>query len=271
VLIPALKSRRVLRKSLIAELHAQAAAAGDVEVLVEEDAGGCPSGAKRNRLLRRARGAYVSFVDDDDQVDRKYVQRIRAGTLAGPDCVSFWLRRTGDDRPPVVHRFSIYHAEDHGQVRGLPGVRLFQANHLCAWRRELASLIGFPEHLGYADDVFWYRPLLASGLVQTELHITAVLYYYHWRSDATGNQSAERIAATRRWCGGGIECFIADGRICRATEPIERTAGKAEIACHCGLEPGVCEVSRAGARRICVVTDRSGPVPVPPRPTARTR
>lgn len=204
ILVPTLVSRRGLRQELFTVLERQAKFAGDVEILWEEDDGRIPSGTKRNRLMGRSRGEYVCFVDDDDMVTPDYVQRIRLGTLKGDDVVSFQLERIGDDRPRAVHSFSIHHHQDK---QWSDGVRQYQANHLCAWRRDLALAVPFPPNIGYDDDVFSYTPRAASGLVETEYHIPEVLYTYYYRSTATGNQSRLARERTFRWAAGGVDYF----------------------------------------------------------------
>ena len=103
------------------------------------------------------------------------------------------------------------------------------ANHLCAWRRGVGSAVGFPPNLGYNDDVFWYKPLLASGLVTSEEHVPRVLYTYRFHPDLTANEKRAVKTATYRWAGQGIECFRRDAEILIAAESIDRIGGQAVI------------------------------------------
>jgi hypothetical protein len=96
------------------------------------------------------------------------------------------------------------------------------ANHLCAWRREVGSAVSFPPNLGYNDDVFWYKPLLASGLVRSEEHIPHVLYIYQYHPTATVNEQRAVKMATYRWAGQGIECFRRGAEILIAAQSIDR-------------------------------------------------
>ena len=211
ILVPALRSRRAMRKQLEAVLLPQVAQHRDVELLVEEDNGRLPSGEKRNRLIRRSTGQYFCFVDDDDLVTGDYVRLIRESCLSNADVISFWIERTGNDRPRQVHRLSIRYRDAQRLTDGELGMA---ANHLCAWRRDLATAVAFPPHLGYNDDVFWYAPLLASGLVRTEHHVPQILYRYRYDRSNTVNQRAESMRNTYRWAAGGVECFRSpDGQI----------------------------------------------------------
>lgn len=200
-----------MRKQLEAVLLPQVAPYRDVELLVEEDNGRLPSGEKRNRLIRRSAGQYFCFVDDDDLVTGDYVRLIREGCLAGADVVSFRIERTGNDRPRQVHQLSLRYRDGQRLPDGKLGMAV---NHLCAWRRDLGTAVAFPPHLGYNDDVFWYTPLLASGLVRTEHHVPQILYEYRYHRSNTVNQRRGSVRQTHRWAAGGVDCFRRpDGQI----------------------------------------------------------
>lgn len=215
ILIPALESRRSLRAELEYILQQQLKKFDDCELLIEEDNGQLPSGAKRNKLLSQARGQYVCFVDDDDLVSNTYVENLRQGCRRQVDIVSFDILRQSNDRSERVHRFKF--GMLHGQrlsnnILGMP------TNHLCAWKRELATLVAFQPQLGYNDDVFWYEPLNHSGLVRSSHHIPIVLYIYRWRRELTANQRAIDVARTRDWSRGGVPCYMINGKPAVATQ-----------------------------------------------------
>ena len=226
ILIPALASRRLMRRRLEASLLAQSRAFDDVEVLVEKDDGRLPSGEKRNRLIQRSRGEYFAFVDDDDLVQSEYIPELRAGCRTGADVVSFWVRRTDPTRPTSIQAFSIHYQDKQRLADGKLGM---MANHLCAWRRDVGSAVSFPANLGYNDDVFWYKPLLASGLVTTEAHLARVLYTYRFHPARTVNERRAVKRATYRWAGRGIECFRRGDEILIAARNIDRIGGRAVI------------------------------------------
>lgn len=65
-----------------------------IEVLVEKDDGKISIGTKRNRLMARAAGKYLCYIDDDDMVSQSYVELILGGIEKHfeekkfyPDCV----------------------------------------------------------------------------------------------------------------------------------------------------------------------------------------
>jgi len=226
ILMPALASRRPMRRRLEASLLAQSRAFDDVEVRVDEDDGRVPSGEKRNRLIERSQGEYFAFVDDDDLVQPEYIRELRAGCRTGADVVSFWVRRTDPTRPTRIQAFSIHYQDKQQPADGK--VRMM-ANHLCAWRREVGSAVSFPPNLGYNDDVFWYKPLLASGLVRSEEHVARVLYTYRFHPVRTVNERRAVKRATYRWAGRGIECFRRGAEILVAAQSIDRIGDRAII------------------------------------------
>lgn len=226
ILMPALASRRPMRRRLEASLLAQSRALGDVEVLVEEDDGRVPSGEKRNRLLERSQGEYFAFVDDDDRVRPDYIRELRAGCRTGADVVSFWIRRTDPTRPTRIQAFSIHYQDKQPLAGGKVGM---MANHLCAWRREVGSAVSFPPNLGYNDDLFWYKPLLASGLVKREAHVARVLYVYRFHPARTMNERRALKRETYRWAGRGIECFRRGAEILVAAQSIDSVGGRAVV------------------------------------------
>lgn len=176
-----------------------------VELIWHVDNGEATSGAKRQMLAERSTGDYIAFVDDDDRLDRDYVSELVSACLKRPDIVTFDLLMTfsggprGRLRKPEKWSYGLYpNDRNAGKM---------SANHLCAWRRELALKVAWPPLLGYADDQLWYQPLIASGLVQSEVHIDKVLYYYQFSYSGTQNQRADRIEYARKHVGKGLRCF----------------------------------------------------------------
>lgn len=237
ILIPTLASRSRNMFELVAELTRQAQILGlsddEYEVLINIDNGEVPSGRKRQSLLDAARGDYVAFFDDDDRPSPRYVESIvDAIRSRQPDVVTFGVERRGDRGFVGTQWFWLGGADN----RKLPdGSVEMQANHLMAWRREIARTVAWPQNLGYGDDQVWYQTLAIAIAGQdwslNEAHIHEPLYYYHWSAESTANQTQARMAAAMKWQGDGLSVAVVDGvYVAAPTWPAETMiAGRFQI------------------------------------------
>jgi hypothetical protein len=91
ILIATLSSRQEKLRRLLDVLLPQAEKAGDVEVVALHNFGERHVGEYRQVLLDSARGAYVSYVDDDDMVEQDLVESVRSamGQRLAPDYIAF--------------------------------------------------------------------------------------------------------------------------------------------------------------------------------------
>jgi hypothetical protein len=134
-------------------------------------------GEKRDALLRLARGEYVAFVDDDDNVTGDYVARILAAIPTGPDVVTFRQSAVyNGQHSTVVFRLG----QDNGPFEP-NGITRRNAWHVCAWRRDLAIRSAFPAS-NYGEDWAFAGPLCAAA--KTEVHVPEVIHFYsHSRAE----------------------------------------------------------------------------------------
>lgn len=154
----------------------------EVELLIETDAGELSIGAKRNRLVLRAQGKYVAFIDDDDLVSDDYVARILEAAKQDSDAIGFRVKRlvNGIQVGEAVHSLENTRYEQRTLADG-SRLYLRPPNHLNPIRRSIAFQVPFmPANFGedrdYAERV---RPLLKS-----EHFIDAQLYMYLYRTPA---------------------------------------------------------------------------------------
>jgi len=164
--------KRLLKIAKLCEMFQTQIGDQAVEHLVLIDNKRRTVGEKRDALLRAARGRYVAFLDDDDLPEPEYVQSILEAAKTVPDVITF--------RQRVIYN------GDLGEVEfrlGNPN-EAFQPGHLtrrnawhvCAWRRSLAIMSGFPAS-NYGEDWQFAAPLCAmEGL--KEFHIPRVLHNY---------------------------------------------------------------------------------------------
>jgi len=150
-------------------------------------------GEKRDGLLRAARGQYVAYVDDDDDVSNDYVEEIlNAINYAShkPDVVTFQQQAIVNDAVGIVE-FKLKNPNEPFRSTSLqavfldgcaPPITRRSAWHVCAWNRLLAIRSSFPAS-NYGEDWAYAAPLCA--VAQTEVHIPKILHYYRHDSKTT--------------------------------------------------------------------------------------
>lgn len=142
-----------------------------MEILVDGDVGDISIGEKRNNLLKRAKGDYVCFIDDDDMVPDYYVEEILKAIETGPDCVGFNGAIVSQEgkRDLVSYRMGITKVDRDGQW--------FRAGigHLSPVKREIALSAMFPE-VNSAEDVEYAK--LIQPKLKTQVVIDRFMYFY---------------------------------------------------------------------------------------------
>ena len=141
-------------------------------------------GLKRDTLLRMARGKYVAFVDDDDDVSDDYVASILGAADKDVDVITFLQEASIDGQRGVVE-FKLGNPNEsfQGYECGVNvGITKRNAWHVCAWRRTLAILSKFPDS-NYGEDWQFAGPL--CQIAKTEIHIPEILHYYRHNSKTT--------------------------------------------------------------------------------------
>ena len=144
---------------------------GQVEHLMLSDNRTRSIGAKRQALLDIARGEYIAFVDDDDDISDDYVSRILAAIESKPDVITFRQKVTYNGATGIVE-FGI---NNHDHPFEPDTITLRAPWHVCAWKREKVATCQFGES-NYGEDLVWCqqaRRRIASGL-----HIPAILHSY---------------------------------------------------------------------------------------------
>lgn len=178
ILICTIPKRKALFDKLLFELRAQVLASGEkIEILADGNDG--TVGLKRQRLIEKAQGKYVVFVDDDDWVSTDYVQSIVHALKSSPDVVGFngWITTNGKHKTNFkISKDCDYHTTSAGYER-------FN-NHLSPVKREIALEIGY-KNMSYQEDYDYAVRLRSSGLVKTERFISKHLYFYYYVTKKT--------------------------------------------------------------------------------------
>lgn len=137
-------------------------------------------GEKRDALLRIAKGKYIAFVDDDDDIADDYVAEILRAAESNPDVITFrQLAIVNGVQGEIEFRLG----NPNEPFAGNTEITRRNAWHVCAWRRQLAICSSFPA-TNYGEDWEYASKLCAiPGL--TEVHIPRVLHLYRHDSKTT--------------------------------------------------------------------------------------
>ena len=150
-----------------------------VEWLVLADNRQWSIGEKRDALVQAARGRYVAFVDDDDDVTDDYCADILAAIDAhSPDVVTFLQASSYNGVLSTIE----FRLQGQNAIYAPNRVTKRAAWHVCAWRRELAKRIHFPA-TNYGEDWGWAMHL--NAIATTEAHIPKILHSYTHTTAAT--------------------------------------------------------------------------------------
>jgi hypothetical protein len=201
VLIPSVPSRIGKMAKLFEKLQAQI---GDlpVEMLCLLDNKKRTVGMKREVLVQSAKGHYLAFVDDDDDIADDYVAKIVAKIKAETQCppnlwadvIVFRQRCTFTnakciscleiDGPPFEIDHDINHPMDpvHQYPDGTWKDIRRKPWHHNVWRRDLAQSEHFPD-TSFGEDGGWCSKLWPKVMIQSK--IDATLHYYQFNGKTT--------------------------------------------------------------------------------------
>ena len=120
-------------------------------------------GSKRQRLLERAQGKYLCFIDDDDDITDAYVEDFLAMFRGG----FHTMRLRGTMREyTFVHSTSVK-LSDPMATKDNPPIFQRPPNHLNPMLSDIAKLIRFKSAV-YGEDLDWTISLARTGFLQTE-------------------------------------------------------------------------------------------------------
>lgn len=171
LLIPTMPHRRAMFDRLMFEVRSQVMKAGvDIEILADNGDGSI--GVKRQRMIEKAQGDYVAFIDDDDEIMPEYVESILKALETTPDVVGFTGVITTNGRNRQRFRIS-----KHYEYITKGNVHYRYNNHLCPVKRELALQVGYKDMTNQEDYDYATR---LRPFIQTEFFIEKLLYHYKY-------------------------------------------------------------------------------------------
>lgn len=180
ILICSLKEREKSFLGLLESLSSQIEDDFKVEVLHEIDNREMDIGTKRNKLLDRATGEYLCFIDDDDEISENYVVNIIEAIKNNPDCVAFKLKYYEDGVFKGIAHHSIKY--DSWRNKQLEYGEMFYErtpNHLNPIKSEIAKRVKFPE-CNFGEDHAWSNSIYQY--LKTESEIEEPVYFYKYQT-----------------------------------------------------------------------------------------
>jgi hypothetical protein len=120
-------------------------------------------GQKREGLLQKAQGKYISFVDDDDEVTDAYIEDLWAMIQGGFHTMRLWGQMS---EHRFVHSTTVKDT-DFMATKTNPPYFQRPPNHLNPMLSDVAKLIHYKNAV-YGEDLDWTLQLYRSGFLQTE-------------------------------------------------------------------------------------------------------
>jgi len=146
---------------------------------------------KRNELLRTARGKFLTWLDDDDDIARNYIDSITSAIQKNPeaDVISFNQKAyLNGESLNVFAKMGNPHEPVRRHISGIGFTDCKRPPyHWCVWNSNLAKSESFNEnysHTGQScEDIDWLRRLYPK--VNNEIHLDEFLHIYRWSSETT--------------------------------------------------------------------------------------
>lgn len=175
IVIATMPSRKKKFDLLVTDLIFNQAKDFPVSILAD-DSMSYNIGAKRNKLLHRATGEYVVFIDDDDKISPNYISLVLEACKSGSDCIGI----SGTITTNGQNKRQWHISKDYGRwYTGPDGTYFRTPNHISPVKRELALKAGFPE-IAFGEDAIYSERLLP--LLKTETIISQPIYHYdYWQ------------------------------------------------------------------------------------------
>ena len=185
ILIPTLKSRFDKLKEQVQRIEYQRQTY-PVQILWLGDNKSISVGEKRNNLLGLAKGQWVCFVDDDDEILDGYVNNILR-TIEGSShkkVITFFGKQTDNGIPTQSFRYGKQYGRNHKQLIDGETWKVMLPDHLCIWKTETARLEEFPKkQLG--EDHAWAQKMVRHYDESDQVEIPDYLYHYHFNRNLT--------------------------------------------------------------------------------------
>jgi hypothetical protein len=164
VLIPTIPGRERKLQSLMSSIREKVSRIAPelrLEFCLDFDNRESSIGTKRQRLLDRAQGKYLCFIDDDDDITDAYVEDVLA--MFHGDFHTMRLR--GE-----MGQYNFVHSTAVKLTDPMATAEIFQRppNHLNPMLADIAKMVRF-KNATYGEDLDWTINLCRTGFLQTEM------------------------------------------------------------------------------------------------------
>ena len=163
VLIPTIPGREEKLRNLIASIHEKTARICPelrVELCVALDNREMSIGLKRQQLLTQAKGKYLSFIDDDDEITDEYIEDLKSCFHEG-----YPVMRLRGRIDPYTFTHSLENTLSGTMARG--EVFLRPPNHLNPMMADVAKFIHYKDAVR-GEDLDWTLRMSKSGFLTSE-------------------------------------------------------------------------------------------------------
>lgn len=178
ILICSIEQRKDKLQILLNTLNKQKT--DEIQILTEVDNRQMTIGAKRNKLLERAQGDFICFVDDDDSISENYCNLILNKIKENSNITHCSLR--GYFIQDNLKQQIFQHSNKYVSWQTNHGAKIKYTrfpNHLNAIKRELALKIKFKQ-ISFKQDLDFSTRV--KDLCVNEGYIDQILYYYKYDS-----------------------------------------------------------------------------------------
>lgn len=180
IVVPSIPSRMESLYGVLQELFRQAEGK-PVEVVCLLDNRKSNLSEKRNQAIEKAKGRFISFVDDDDKIEPDYVDEVLQSIRENPkaDCVVFDVLVHGYTPEPKLCSYGIEY--QHGENEK---AYLRKPNHVMAYRTDISRKYKYRKDLSaISEDTEWAER--ASKDIMNQARVNKVLYHYFYNPKTT--------------------------------------------------------------------------------------
>lgn len=160
---------------------------GDIEVILDDSEsflnGGLSIGKKREGLVNRAKGKYLCFLDDDEEIAPNYVETLVRLCQEDKDACTFKAIAKTDSFWGVID-MSIHYPDEEARPGSIINRNLW---HVCPIRTGIAQRYSFPD-TNYGEDITWLKQVRKD--IKDEAHSEFILLQYNHSSTTS---EADRI------------------------------------------------------------------------------